>query len=447
MVAPLTIGGGITIEGGISVGHQPVLATLKLALDASTYTNTTSGPQQNVSGTSDNTGFFPYGWPAYSAIQPGWTCVETGAVVTVVDGVGYTITTVGTPFTSGSTYTFTGANSWIDSVSGRTFILNNGVTYSTDGGGSLVFDAASAQNAECASSLSNLSTWTVEAWHYYTGTNTGSFPCIVVETYTGGQINYVLGYPTNSGYLQTGFFDGAWEVNPTNYSLIPGDWYQLVGIYDGTTIKLYVNNLLVSSSTYSGTPISSGAGIRLMERWDTSDYWGGSFAIVKIYEGDIGQSGVTSSWNAHKSRFGLTSSSFTVNSSDISSPGLYYGGYSSYSTTGFTSNGTQLYNGISYTISSALQTQIMNTFANAGLDFRYSYVWQVSWNTGGTCLVRLGFDGAGLDTIVIAPIDQTDTRWQSGNTNGPTLTGTFTFPATFTPYSPPTTMNNNTDWC
>ena len=48
----------------------------------------TSGPQQNVSGTSDNVGFFPYGWPAYSIIKPGWTCVQTGAVVTVVDADG-----------------------------------------------------------------------------------------------------------------------------------------------------------------------------------------------------------------------------------------------------------------------------------------------------------------------------------------------------------------------
>ena len=68
----------------------------------------TSGPQQNVSGTSDNIGFFPYGWPAYSEIQPGWTCVQTGAVVTAVDGVYHVIVTVGTPFVSGDHYSFTG---------------------------------------------------------------------------------------------------------------------------------------------------------------------------------------------------------------------------------------------------------------------------------------------------------------------------------------------------
>jgi hypothetical protein len=80
-----------------------------------------TGVQQNVSGTSDNIGFFPYGWPAYGIIKSGWTCVETGAEVTVVgDGISdQTITTVGTPFASGSTYTFTGLTG---------FVISGGVT-------------------------------------------------------------------------------------------------------------------------------------------------------------------------------------------------------------------------------------------------------------------------------------------------------------------------------
>ena len=62
---------------------------------------------------------------------------------------------------------------------------------------------------------------------------------------------------------------------------------------------------MVSSTSYSGTPTSSGLGIRLMRRWDNADYWGGRLAIVKIWNGDIGSGGVTSSWNANKARFGL----------------------------------------------------------------------------------------------------------------------------------------------
>ena len=93
-------------------------------------------------------------------------------------------------------------------------------------------------------------------------------------------------------------------TDPT-YTLTAGNWYQLVGTYDGSAIKLYVNNTLVSSVNYASTPDSSQGGIRLMRRWDNADYWGGRLAIVKIWNGDIGASGVSSSWSTNKARFGL----------------------------------------------------------------------------------------------------------------------------------------------
>ena len=300
----LTIGSGISFGAGIELTGGP--PNLMLSLDAVTYDNTTTGTQQNVSGTSDNIGFFPYGWPAYNVIQIGWTCVQTGAVVSAVDGTGHTITTVGTPFTSGDSYSFTGANSWIDVVADIPFILYNGVTLSGDGGNSMSFTTSSSQYAESTSSLSSLSKWTVEAWHYYNGTNVGGSPCIVTETFTGGNINYTLGSAAaGSPELQAGFFSGGWHVTPSGYSLTSGNWYQIVGTYDGDTVNLYVNNTLINQTSYTGTPASSGSGIRLMERWDSSDYWGGKLAIVKIYDNDIGQGGVTASWNSNKARFGL----------------------------------------------------------------------------------------------------------------------------------------------
>ena len=207
---------------------------------------------------------------------------------------------------------------WVDTISSRSFTLNNGVTYSSNGGGSLVFDANSAQYAECSSSLPNMDTWTVEAWHYYTGINAGTDSgglgaCLVTEKYLGVSINYSLGNDepsVGSPYdLQSGFYtDGSWKVTqfvPSGYTLSAGNWYQIVGTYDGSTIKLYVNNVLSNSTSVVGTPTSSNAGIRLMRRWDNADYWGGSLAIVKIYNGDIGQTGITNSWNNNKSRFGL----------------------------------------------------------------------------------------------------------------------------------------------
>jgi len=194
---------------------------------------------------------------------------------------------------------------WTDTISSRAFTLFNTPTYSSNNGGYLTFVPASSQYASSATSLSSLSTWTVEAWHYYTGTNSSGLPCIVTELYPGAtsRINFSLGSDTTAG-LQSGFYNGAWRVT-TAYSLTANNWYHIVGTYDGTTIKLYVNNSLVQSTNFTGTPTSSQSGIRLMRRWDNAEYWGGRLAIVRIYTGDIGATSVTQNWDAQRSRFGL----------------------------------------------------------------------------------------------------------------------------------------------
>ena len=191
---------------------------------------------------------------------------------------------------------------WTDLIGGKVFNLFNGVTYETNNGGRLNFNSSNANYAICNTSLPSLSTWTVGVWHYYTGSETGSGPCIVTETFIGGGINYSIG--NNNGPFSAGFFDGGWEVTD-GYSLTPGNWYYIVGTYDGSTINLYVNNTLVDTTNYTGTPTSSGAGIRLMERWDLADYWDGYLSIVNIYGEALNQSQITSYWNSTKSRFGL----------------------------------------------------------------------------------------------------------------------------------------------
>ena len=89
---------------------------------------------------------------------------------------------------------------WVDTVSSRSFTLFGGASYSADGGGSIVFDPASSQYAQCNSSLADLATWTVELWHYYDGTNAGvdsggSGASLITEVFTGtpSAINYSIG--------------------------------------------------------------------------------------------------------------------------------------------------------------------------------------------------------------------------------------------------------------
>jgi hypothetical protein len=219
-------------------------------------------------------------------------------------------TTYVTPVLSldaGNTASYPGTgNVWTDTVDGKTFNLINGAGYDPNDGGKFYFYAPAGQYAQSNASLPNLSTWSVAVWHYYTGGNIGSGMCLVTEVYPGstGKINYSLGDNYDDGDLSSGFFDGAWRTSGT-YTLSPSNWYYIVGTYDGTTNNLYINGTLVQSSNYTGNPLSSGGGIRLMRRWDNADYWDGYLATVDIYEEALDSTKISSIFNSTKSRFGL----------------------------------------------------------------------------------------------------------------------------------------------
>jgi hypothetical protein len=203
-----------------------------------------------------------------------------------------------------SSYPGTGST-WTDLVGSKAFTLYNTPTYSSNNGGYLSFVPASGQYAASSTSLASQSTWTVEAWHYYAGTNIGSLTCLVTETFVGGGINYTLGWPTGGPNFQAGFFNGAWRTTPTGYTPASNAWYQIVGTYDGTTIKLYVNNTLINQTAYTGTPTSSAAGIRLMRRWDNAEYWGGRLGVVRIYNTALTATQIGQNFAAQRSRFGI----------------------------------------------------------------------------------------------------------------------------------------------
>jgi hypothetical protein len=183
----------------------------------------------------------------------------------------------------------------------------NSPAYSSGNGGYLQFNPGSGQYGYSATNLGTLANWSIEAWHYYDGTNTSSGPNIFTEyQYAGGTINLGLGANGADTDLQAWYYSAGFQTTPSGYSLTPGAWYQIVGTFNGTTLNLYVNNALVQTANAPpGAAANSGIGYGLMTRWDPGGLWGGRLAILNVYNTDIGAGGVTTSWNANKARFGL----------------------------------------------------------------------------------------------------------------------------------------------
>jgi hypothetical protein len=105
---------------------------------------------------------------------------------------------------------------------------------------------------------------TVEAWVNVTGQNAANnyraivgkgdasspFSLRVANDSTGGN-GLFFEINTSSGYKQVGY-------NQPNSELTPG-WHHVAGTYDGSTVKVYRNGMLIESKSHTGNLIVSSA--------------------------------------------------------------------------------------------------------------------------------------------------------------------------------------------
>jgi len=94
---------------------------------------------------------------------------------------------------------------------------------------------------------------------------------ILTDIYSGN-INYVLGRDEGGGGRDFfgGFYNGSgWHRTPDT-TLADGVWTYLVATYDGSTIKLYVNNNAALTTATTQTLNTNNAGARISARWDVT---------------------------------------------------------------------------------------------------------------------------------------------------------------------------------
>jgi len=239
-------------------------------------------------------------------IGPG---IAIGAGATVTSSSASPLTNQVLSLDAGNPASYPGAggySTWTDTVGSMTFTLVNGPTYNSANGGYIQFTPSAGQYAASPTNLGTLAAWSIEAWHYYDGTNVGSGPNIFTEyPYGGGTINLGLGSTNNASDLQTWWYGPGFQTTDP-YTLTPGNWYQIVGTFDGTTLNLYVNNTLVETTNRPpGGAANLSIGYGLMTRWDSGGFWGGRLAIVNLYNSALTGTEVTQNFEYYRSRFGL----------------------------------------------------------------------------------------------------------------------------------------------
>jgi hypothetical protein len=194
---------------------------------------------------------------------------------------------------------------------GNNATLVNTPTYVAPAPTYFSFAPASLEEATLPA-LSNLNTWTIESWFRVTSSLTGQVTAVICDQYNSiDALNFSMG--TNnapSDYnMRIGFYNGAWH-NTNGFAPTLNTWYHMVGTYDGTTMKEYVNGSLTSSVSNPGTSSSGGVGLRVARRWDetavSTNYFPGDIGLIRIWDTALTAAQVTEIYNQNLPRFSIT---------------------------------------------------------------------------------------------------------------------------------------------
>jgi len=189
--------------------------------------------------------------------------------------------------------------------------LINGPTFSSDNGGSIVFDKTNNRVQRDFLNLGN--NFTLGIWAKPT---VNSRQTLVANSYTYLTDNngnngffWTIGNSSGQMFLSLGQ-DKYYRFSQSN--LIQNNTWFYGGVsYDGTTIRLYFNGNDVSSSAV-GSPINIvyGTNPLFIGGWNINgttpiEFFGGSISTVQIYNRALSAQEVLQNYNATKGRFGL----------------------------------------------------------------------------------------------------------------------------------------------
>lgn len=211
---------------------------------------------------------------------------------------------------AGGSYPGSGATLTDLSGNGRDGTLFNTPTYATDSGGVLRYAKSSYQYATVPNP-GDLPKWTLETWVKFNEATVAGPNAIITGQYNlATKLNFALGtVDITSNTIKAGYFNGAWRFTDVGQAISIGSWYHFVGTYDGSTVKMYSNNIQIGSLSYVGTPASGGE-IRIARRWDDSavdanNFISADIPVVRIYNRDLTAAEIAVNFDANRSRYGL----------------------------------------------------------------------------------------------------------------------------------------------
>jgi hypothetical protein len=205
-----------------------------------------------------------------------------------------------------------GSSTWNDlSGNNNSGSLVNGPTFSSENGGSIVFDGANdyieCGNPSSLTLIAGTTNLTISGWvnfSVYSGSS-GPQNYSVVTNY--GNYTTTIWLVENPGNtLRFRVVAGGADVSVSDTSIhLLNTWYYFVGTYDGSNMKIYMNGSLKNTRAQTGT-LSAANGTMRIGAYEGGGYClKGNVALTQVYNRALSASEILQNYNAQKSRYNL----------------------------------------------------------------------------------------------------------------------------------------------
>lgn len=212
-----------------------------------------------------------------------------------------------TTFTTGTrgTTVATGGG-WADLTgNGNNGELVNGVRESASNLGFLSFDGVDdyvdCGNTSSLSAIGGTTNITVSGWVSYTAYGGGGQPYSVI-TVKGNPWTWLLENPSNTFRFR--ITAGGSDVNVADTSTHSlNTWYNVVGTYDGSNMRVYVNGVLKNTKAQTGTLATNSVTAKIGTYQGTNYNFTGRISNISIYNRALTSEEIKQNYNALKGRF------------------------------------------------------------------------------------------------------------------------------------------------
>lgn len=183
----------------------------------------------------------------------------------------------------------------------------NGMTHSLSNNGYFVLDGT---NDVCtipnSDSLNPTSGLTIESWVNFDGASTDFI-------FEKGNVNTQFSLFSHGSDIVFRTFhegDGSYHTqNPskTSVGVVNGQWHHIVGSWDGSTKRIYIDGELKNSVSKSGTlkTTTPGAAVGRFGGTSTGYWFDGNIAKVSVYERGLTSDEIRQNFEAVRGRFGV----------------------------------------------------------------------------------------------------------------------------------------------